>query len=1596
MYLVKKMVYMSVCAGAVHRSLLMLVFAVATLSALSTTQTWQAPHAQAASSPECPQGGTFNSATGKCTIAWSYSTSIRSWTVPAGVTSLDITVIGARGGTGGWDAAGTGGTSGSVGRLIGAVTVTGGQVVQVAVGGNGQNGRTSDNDNVAPGGVGGVNPLSGYNGGTGGGASCTFSQCGVNRGNSGSGGGGGAASVLRVGSTNFVAAGAGGGGGSGFFSRGTNGTTGSLTSGTNGQNGTGGGSARSDGGGSGAGGGGVQGGRELGYLGSGDEGGRGGSAGSNGSGTGITASFISPQNGSISIAYLAAPVVTSFAATSNLTNSNEPVQFALEFSIPVNGLDASDFTLGGTATGCTIIGVSGSGSSYVLEVSGCSDGTVIPQISSDSVAGIDSGQTGPPVPTNASTLTIDRTPNTVDLLESSDLGVSPTDNLTSDNTPAMGASNLIVGADVTWTATRTTSSGVETVVCGPIVASSLTDTCTFDELSDGDWSVEVQQTFVLDGVLTTSSPSVPLQITIDTVPPAAPGDISLASSSDSGVSNSDSITNHSTPTIDLTGLEVGTLVIVTASKPGSPDVTCEIANVATVNESCTFTTALADGEWTFSAVQMDDAGNLSEATSQITATIDTSAGVTLSSTPLSTGTSATNATSFTVTATLTDVPANGTEFTESDIMLGGTSSGWAIEPGTWRQISPTLYEFVVSSSTANDGTLTIDVSSGSYEDTAGNAATASNVLSSVIVVNPPSNTAAPVVSAISGTTTTLGSTLSTTDGTWNDKGDINPTTVYQWQICDDALGTNCVDVAGATGSTWIPTSAAEGKFVRSVVTRTNVAGEAEQSSNIVGPMIKSPQDINFTAPATQTYSPTPFTIAPTSVFPSSTDLTGLTVQMTSETPDVCTVDGFNVTMLKAGTCTLAADQPGDGQFDSATQVVRSFTIDKAPQTAATTASAQYSDPSDPVSLTTTQLGTGAVTYTVKSGPCTVDPNDPTKLIASGLGDCVVGTTVLGDDRYFAPSSVADVTVKFRDIDAVAGPAVSDRLTSDGPVSWVPSTTSGRAPTIVATGACTYDATSGEIVPSGVGGACTITADVADDGQWSEASITRTFNFAAPPAAPTISNVSVSGADGVAGGTALLAFTPGAMNGSVLLDYTVTVIPTGGGAPMTQRCASSPCTITGLTPGEGYTFEVVTNATAAGIPVFSPSSMISSQVVVQEPHPVILAGPSRVSPGATPFDVTTASLVDASWTPTVVSTSPSVCTVTGVTVSIIGQGMCTLVASHEGGTSAGLGYGHGAATISIRVAAPASFGPSPGTPQASTPVTVQDLTACQLSALNGVERENCPLSNPLPDADAGEAIVGAGGQGGAGPTRGIIQPMRPGRTVVERLPGGRTANVTVNIRQGPSNAPVRSVVIVVFDDNGLVIARIAVRVPRGETSVVATVPFLEDSYRVRTYTTNEAGVSRNAPIGANVLKQPTTLGKKRNGAPILFGKRIARAVLFDPDSPALDARAKERLDKVVRFTAKNGGRVLITGFVRNQGGSVKFQRALSDDRAEQVAMYLSKRGVRTWIRYSGYGAYRPGQGLPRDRRVEVRWSADAIPVLKTTAPIPALDSDATGA
>ena len=98
----------------------------------------------------------------------------------------------------------------------------------------------------------------------------------------------------------------------------------------------------------------------------------------------------------------------------------------------------------------------------------------------------------------------------------------------------------------------------------------------------------------------------------------------------------------------------------------------------------------------------------------------------------------------------------------------------------------------------------------------------------VVSGSPPSNTVAP---AITGTAT-VGSTLTTDNGTWTDNG--SPTFTYQWQ--DSADNVTFADIVGQTASTYVIASGDLSKYARCNVTDTDANGSTTAASNSVGPI----------------------------------------------------------------------------------------------------------------------------------------------------------------------------------------------------------------------------------------------------------------------------------------------------------------------------------------------------------------------------------------------------------------------------------------------------------------------------------------------------------------------------------------------------------------------------------------------------------------------------------------------------------------------------------------------------------------------------------------------------------------------------------------
>ncbi len=239
--------------------------------------------------------------------------------------------------------------------------------------------------------------------------------------------------------------------------------------------------------------------------------------------------------------------------------------------------------------------------------------------------------------------------------------------------------------------------------------------------------------------------------------------------------------------------------------------------------------------------------------------------------------------------------------------------------GTWAP-SPTSYDYTFSSSgnEVQDGTLnTYTVQSSDLSGTGiGCSVVATDfggpsgsVPSGNTITFSPTNSIAPTITG----TPTVGFKLTCIPGTWAG----GPTYTYEF-----LSGTTVLQTYGTT-ATYTPGTGQVGDLIHCSVKATNGVGSTTDVSDNTTPILKS-QSITFhsTPPFRaligQTYSLT------------AKSTSGLSVVFSITSPLVCTISDATVSLVGAGTCTVDADQSGNGTYGPAQTAAQVFAVAKVP------------------------------------------------------------------------------------------------------------------------------------------------------------------------------------------------------------------------------------------------------------------------------------------------------------------------------------------------------------------------------------------------------------------------------------------------------------------------------------------------------------------------------------------------------------------------------------------------------------------------------------------------------------------------------------------
>lgn len=292
------------------------------------------------------------------------------------------------------------------------------------------------------------------------------------------------------------------------------------------------------------------------------------------------------------------------------------------------------------------------------------------------------------------------------------------------------------------------------------------------------------------------------------------------------------------------------------------------------------------------------------------------------------------------------------------------------------------------------------------------------------------------------------------------------------------------------GSTTAPTDA--GSYaVRAETDDDNYSGSTDATLTIA----KAAQTLTFPAPATRTFGDAPFALG-------ATASSGLSPSYTSSDTGVVTVSGGTATVVGAGTATLTARQAGNDNYQAASEVTRTLTVDKASQTITFPAPAAraYGDPDFNLGAS---VDSGLTLSYASASPAvaTVDSAGNVSLVGAGSTELTVSQD--GDEDHLAASVTRTLTVD-KQSQSLTFDAIADQEYPGSPIQLNLSASSDRGLPVTFRVESGPAGVAGDVLTLNGTGTVTVVAEQAGTDDVAQASVSRSFQSeAADDAAWTV-------------------------------------------------------------------------------------------------------------------------------------------------------------------------------------------------------------------------------------------------------------------------------------------------------------------------------------------------------------------------------------------------------------------------------------------------------------------------------------------------------------
>jgi hypothetical protein len=316
---------------------------------------------------------------------------------------------------------------------------------------------------------------------------------------------------------------------------------------------------------------------------------------------------------------------------------------------------------------------------------------------------------------------------------------------------------------------------------------------------------------------------------------------------------------------------------------------------------------------------------------------------------------------------------------------------------------------------------------------------------------------------------------------------------------------------------------------------------------------KATQAITFNPLADKTTQQSPLVV-------SAVSSSFLPVTFTTTTPTVCTAAGLHgatITFVGFGTCTVQADQAGNGSYSPAPPVQRSFLITRAPQTITFGALPDRGTMQSPVTVAATSSSGLPVTFTTTTPTvCTAGGPRGTTITLLTSGTCTVQADQAGNAIYAPASGIAQSFIVTKSSQTIAFGVLGDRTVLQSPLTVAATASSGLAVTFTTTTAavCTAGGAHGATITLVTPGVCTVEADQAGNIAFDAAppalqsfTVTKapqTVTFGATPNVPLGPPVTVSATASSGLAVTITALTPAVCTAGGTNGTTITLVAAG--------------------------------------------------------------------------------------------------------------------------------------------------------------------------------------------------------------------------------------------------------------------------------------------------------------------------------------------------------------------------------------------------------------------------------------------------------------------